>query len=61
MPKFINGVSENVHGKQHKLKHLRIKAGKQRDVYVHDLVFKAKILGRREAWESIHPDRPVPR
>jgi hypothetical protein len=60
MPKFKNGVSENVHVKGKKLRHLRIKAGPQRDRYVHDLVFEAKILGRREAWELWHPTEPIP-
>lgn len=58
MAAFDGGVSINVHSGS--LKHLRIKAGPQRDRYVHDLVFKAKILGRREAWENEHPDIPVP-
>jgi HNH endonuclease len=60
MSAFKNGVSENVHVKGLKLKHLRIKAGKQRDEYVHTLVFKVKILGRREAFDREHPGEPVP-
>lgn len=62
MPKFRNGVSINVHCKSRKMKHLRIKAGKQRDVYVHDLVFRAKILGRREAYEHelLNLSVPIP-
>lgn len=60
MPKFRNGVSINVHCKSRKMKHLRIKAGPQRDFYVHDLVFKAKIIGRREAYMLEHPDQPIP-
>jgi len=58
--RFKNGVSINVHCKQKKLKHLRIKAGPQRDQYVHDLVCKAKIIGRREAWTKEHPGQPIP-
>ena len=57
---FKNGVSENVHVKGKKLRHLRIKAGPQRDRYVHDIVFEAKILGRRESFEREHPGEPVP-
>jgi hypothetical protein len=53
MPPFRNGVSINTHSKGKKMQHLRIKAGPQRDQYVHDLVFKAKILGRREAHAQI--------
>ena len=60
MSAFNGGVSENVHCKKHKLRHLRIKAGVQRDRYVYDIVFEAKILGRREAWEQLNPDAPVP-
>jgi len=61
-PAFKNGISENVHIKGKKLKHLRIKAGPQRDRYVHDLVFEAKILGRREAYEHelLNLDKPIP-
>jgi hypothetical protein len=59
MAKFKNGVSINTHSGK-KLKHLRIKAGKQRDVYVHDLVFKAKIIGRREAYMLEHPGELIP-
>lgn len=59
MPSFKNGVSTNLHsGKT--MKHLRIKAGPGRDRYVHDLVFEAKILGRREAFEHEHPGVPIP-
>ena len=57
---FLNGVSINVHSRTKKLKHLRIKAGPQRDCYVHDLVFKAKIMGRREAFTALFPNQPVP-
>lgn len=60
MPAFKNGVSPNVHVKGKKLKHLRIKAGPQRDIYVHDIVFQAKILGRREAYAALRPDVPIP-
>lgn len=60
MSGFKNGVSENVHVKGRKLRHLRIKAGPQRDQYVHDIVFKAKILGRREAWALWNPIEPIP-
>jgi hypothetical protein len=49
MGAFSGGVSINVHCKSGKMRHLRIKAGPQRDEYVHALIFKAKILGRREA------------
>lgn len=60
-PAFNGGVVENVHVKGKKLRHLRIKAGKQRDEYVHSIVFQAKILGRRESWEREHPDgQPIP-
>jgi hypothetical protein len=59
-PPFKNGISANIHVKGKKLKHLRIKAGPQRDRYLHDIVFEAKILGRRESWEREHPDQPVP-
>jgi len=59
-PPFKNGISPNVHVKGKKLKHLRIKAGPQRDRYLHDIVFEAKVLGRRESWEREHPDQPVP-
>ena len=59
MVAFKNGVSINVHSGK-KMKHLRIKAGPQRDQYVHDLVFRAKIMGRRESWEREHPGQPVP-
>jgi hypothetical protein len=55
-----HGTSVNIHCKKYKVKHIRIKAGCQRDRYVHDIVFEAKILGRREAWELIHPDQPIP-
>lgn len=57
---FKYGVSVNVHCRKKKLKHLRIKAGPQRDQYVHDLVCRAKIIGRRESWEREHPGVPVP-
>ena len=57
---FQGGVSENFHVKGKKLRHLRIKAGPQRDQYVHALVFQAKILGRREAWAQLHPDGTTP-
>jgi hypothetical protein len=64
MGKFINGVSINEHSAHHnghsKMKHLRIRAGKQRDQYVHLLVFHAKIMGGREAWAMEHPGQPVP-
>jgi hypothetical protein len=60
MSAFKNGVSENVHVKGKKLRHLRIKAGPQRDRYVHDVVFEAKILGRREAFEHERPGEPIP-
>ncbi len=60
MGTFNGGVSVNTHHRVKKLKHLRIKAGPQRDEYVHSIVFEAKILGRREAWELIHPDQPIP-
>jgi hypothetical protein len=59
-PPFKNGISANTHVKGKKLKHLRIKAGPQRDRYLHDIVFEAKILGRRESWEREHPGQPVP-
>ena len=58
--KFTGGVCENVHVKGKKLRHLRIRAGKHRGIYVHDLVFQAKILGRREAWMAINTGQPVP-
>lgn len=58
--KFNGGVSVNVHCRKKVLKHLRIKAGPQRDQYVHDLVCRAKLLGRRESWEREHPGQPVP-
>ena len=60
MGKFVNGASVNVHCKAKKLKHIRIKAGAQRDRYLHDIVFEAKILGRREAWARIYPEQPDP-
>src|ERR1039457_3950582 len=60
MAAFKNGVSENVHVKGKKLKHLRVKAGPQRDQYVHAIVFEAKILGRREAWDRLNPSQPCP-
>jgi hypothetical protein len=60
MPPFKNGVSPNVHVKGKKLRHLRIKAGPQRDLYVHDIVFRAKILGRREAFGVLRPGEPIP-
>lgn len=54
MPKFSGGVSINEHSAHRnghsKMKHLRIKAGPQRDRYVHHLVFQAIIFGRREAY-----------
>ena len=53
-PPFKNGISPNIHIKGKKLKHLRIKAGPQRDRYLHDIVFEAKILGRREAYMREH-------
>lgn len=60
MPPFKNGISVNIHCRRKKLKHLRIKAGPQRDTYLHDLVCQAKILGRRESWEREHPGQPIP-
>ena len=42
------------------MRHIRICAGPQRDRYIHDIIFEAKILGRREAWAAEHPDQPVP-
>jgi len=42
------------------MKHIRICAGKQRDCYVHDIIFEAKILGRREAWILMNPTQPIP-
>ena len=53
-PPFKNGISPNIHVKGKKLKHLRIKAGPQRDRYLHDIVFEAKILGRRESYMREH-------
>jgi hypothetical protein len=53
-PAFKNGTSVNVHSKGRKMKHLRIKAGPQRDCYLHDIIFRAKILGRREAYMREH-------
>lgn len=65
MGTFRGGVSINEHSAHRnghsKMKHLRIKAGPQRDQYVHHLTFKAIIFGRREAWMREHPDgTPVP-
>jgi hypothetical protein len=60
MPNFNGGVSKNTHVKGKKLCHLRVKAGPQRDQYVHSLIFQAKILGRREAWIALHPDGTPP-
>jgi hypothetical protein len=59
--RFKNGVSINNHAKNgNKMQHLRIKAGPQRDHYVHDLVCRAKIIGRRESFEREHPGQPIP-
>jgi hypothetical protein len=58
--KFLNGCSENVHVKGRKLRHIRVKAGPQRDRYLHNIIIEAKILGRREAFEREHPGQPVP-
>lgn len=61
MSGFKNGVSVNNHAKNgYKMQHLRIKAGPQRDQYVHDLVCKAKIIGRREAFQREFPGNPIP-
>lgn len=59
-PKFKTGISINNHRSKAPVKHLRVRAGKQRDRYVHDIVFEAKILGRREAWERLNPGQPCP-
>lgn len=61
MPKFKGGVSINDHARNgSKMRHLRIKAGPQRDEYVHSLVCRAKIAGRRESFEREHPGVAIP-
>jgi len=59
--KLKHGVSINNHARNgNKMHHLRIKAGPQRDEYVHSLVCRAKITGRRESWEREHPGQLIP-